>query len=300
MEKIYYIPTDKKVLCLTFDDGPNTPTTSIILDILKRYKIKATFFVLAENILHNQNTFKEVVQEEHDIGLHGFNHISFSKHPEDVTHKEIQKCFEILNKFNINPIYFRPPYGTLTPYTEIATKHFNMTSVGWTIMKRDYFCSNPLEKAQGIMNTCKPGKIITMHDGCHNRSHTGSTIKILEIILPYLITEGYSFVSIPTLIATKINKQYKIFNNVPLLGHEITIWGHKPYLLLYWDVNFIKDNKSFQLRIMDNNKIIDMNADFPNPYAMKEWSQEIRLPIPKATNDTKISIKNNNGEFIEI
>ena len=54
INKIYYIPTDKKVLCLTFDDGPNNPTTSIILKILKRYKIKATFFVLTENIINNR------------------------------------------------------------------------------------------------------------------------------------------------------------------------------------------------------------------------------------------------------
>jgi hypothetical protein len=113
------------------------------------------------------------------------------------------------------------------------------------------------------------------------------------------VEQGYSFVSIPTLIKSRSNKQCKIFNNVPLLGHEIIPWGNKFYIFFYWDMNFVKDNKPFQLRIMNNNKIIDMNTNLPNPYAMKEWPQEIRLPIPTITN-TKISIKDDQGNFTQI
>ena len=58
--KIYYIPTDKKVLCLTFDDSPETYTTPIILQILKNYNIKATFFVLTENVLKNPDIVKKL------------------------------------------------------------------------------------------------------------------------------------------------------------------------------------------------------------------------------------------------
>jgi len=74
MDKIYYIPASKKVMSLTFDDGVDSYTTPIILNILKKYNIKATFFVLIANILKNPKILQQLIDDGHSVQLHGWNH----------------------------------------------------------------------------------------------------------------------------------------------------------------------------------------------------------------------------------
>jgi peptidoglycan/xylan/chitin deacetylase (PgdA/CDA1 family) len=295
MDKIYYIPTNKNILHLTFDDGTNNPTTSIILDILKFYNIKATFFVLMENVLKNTNILKRIINEEHTVGLHGYGHKSFSKHPKLAIYRHIKKSIDILHdSFGVDVEYFRPPYGTLTKDTETVIKEFNLIPVGWSIFEKDYQAGRVDKKSDSIMRKCSPGQIIVMHDGYRQLKHQGTTIENLKQILPKLINQGYSFVSIPELVSSKLTIQHKSFNNIPLLGHRIVNFINQNILFLYWDVNYIKSNgNTFEIKIMNDN----MSVKFPSPNAMEEWPQKIILPLEY--NDSEIFIKNN-GIFFKI
>lgn len=303
MEKIYYIPTDKKVLCLTFDDGINNPTTSIILDILKNYNIKATFFVLIENVLKYPDILKRVINDEHSVGLHGLNHISYRKHYKSKIYRHIKKGIKILrDSFGVNVQYVRLPYGTFPQDAETVCKEFNLTPVGWTIMENDYKPYGVQTKSNNIIKRCSAGKVLVLHDGYRCLKHNGATIEILKNILPQLIAQGYSFVSIPELVSSKSNTQHKTFNNIPLLHHEIIDFTEVTTLFLYWDVNYIKNNDEyFNLRIIENNIIkIDEKIKYPDPFKMEEWPQKIVFPLSSITKNSEIFISDKNKNFLLI
>jgi peptidoglycan/xylan/chitin deacetylase (PgdA/CDA1 family) len=292
MDKIYYIPTNKNILSLTFDDGPNNPTTSIILDILKFYNIKATFFVLMENVIKNPEILKRVINEKHTVGLHGYGHKSFSKHPKLTIYRHIKKSIDMLKEsFDVNVEYFRPPYGTLTKDTETVIKEFNLIPVGWSVFEKDYQSGRVEKRSDSIMRKCSPGQIIVMHDGYRQLKHQGTTIENLKQILPKLINQGYSFVSIPELVSSKLTQQYKPFNNIPLIGNRIVNFINQNILFLYWEINFITNESYFEIKI--NNNISKIK--YPNPNAMEEWPQKIIVP----EYNSEIFIKNN-GIFLKI
>jgi len=316
MDKIYFIPTDKKILTLTLDDGPEHSTTPIILDILKNYNIKATFFVLMENVLKNPDILKRTIQEGHTIGLHGYNHKSFRKHPKLTIYRHIKKCMDMLySSFSVRPVYFRPPYGTLTPETEIICNEFNMTPIGWSIMEKDWQPNMITKKSNNFIKKCSPGKIIVLHDGYRNFKHEGTTIEISKLMLPQLLNQGYSFVSIPELVASKSHSPHKTFNDVPLLHNEIIDYEcyNQTTLFLYWDVNCIStipkctcptcgseiDRNMFQLKILNNNEtIINKCFEFPSPNAMESWHKGIELPLKSITNNSEIFIAQKQNDYL--
>ena len=303
--RIYYVPTNKMELCVTFDDSPESspgsPTTNIILQILKNYNIKATFFVLTENVLRNPDIVKRIIDEGHTIGLHGYTHKSFRKHPKLTIYRHIKKSLDILDaSFSVSskngPLFFRPPFGTFTPETEIVCNQFNMIPAGWCILEKDYQARRVLTKSNNIIKKCSPGKILCLHDGFRNFKHEGATIEILKVILPQLIAQGYNFVSIPELVSCKSHAYHKVFNGVPLLFHEIIDYTKSTILFLYWDIDLVKSAEdTFQLKIMDNNKIIyDAPVKFPNPSFMKEWSGGIDFPLGAINKGNEIFINNIN------
>ncbi|MFA5366109.1 MAG: polysaccharide deacetylase family protein, partial [Candidatus Bathyarchaeia archaeon] len=246
MEKIYYIPTDRKMICLTFDDGPNDPTTPIILEILKTHNIKATFFVLVENAMKNPAIMEAVIREGHTIGLHGYNHKSFNTYPKLKTYRHIKRCLEIMEQqFGVQTAYFRPPYGTFPDCAETIANEFNLTPVGWSLMEADWKPSMSRLKTKNILARCSLGKIVVLHDGYRHYTHVGTTIENLQQMLPPLISSGYSFVSIPELVAAKTQLQSKVLNGIPLLHREIVDLSQSTVLFLYWDINYIDQTKKY-------------------------------------------------------
>jgi len=310
IEKVYYIPTDEKIMCLTFDDGPSNPTTSIILDILKNFNIKATFFVLLENVIHNVPIVKRILLEGHEIGLHGHEHVSLTKYPKIYVYRYVKQCINaIQQQFGITVKYFRPPYGTLpVDAAKIITGDFNLIPVGWSATEKDWKTHYTSLKSKSLLKKSSPGKIILMHDCFRhwNWPHNGTTIGNLKQILPRLINKGYSFTTIQDLINSKNQTPRKSYNDIPLLHHEIINFADKSVLYLYWDVNAIKDSNkcicptccSSLHGIMFEFKINNINtpsfvAKYPSPTAMKEWIQQIEFPLRTINENTEIFIQNN-------
>ncbi len=305
MDKIYYIPTDKKIVSLTFDDGPCNPTTLIILDILKQYNIKATFFLLIENVIKNLDITKKIIEDGHTIGLHAYNHISLRRFPKRSIYHQIKTTLNVLkDKFNINVNYFRPPYGTLTIDANLIAKELGLQPIGWTVMEEDWKSKFLRIKTTKILNKIIPGVIIVLHDGYRHLPHQGTTVEILKNILPVLLTQEFKFVSISELSHSK-NIQPKIFNNIPLLSYNICNLMNKTVLFLYWDVNFTDPTKQFEIEIKPTNKELNNNLNFhsilnyPSPDAMEQWVQKIEFPLGVISKDSNILIKNNN-QFLSI
>ena len=314
MNKIYYVPTDKKLLSLTLDDGPNNPTTSIILDILKNYKIKATFFLLIQNVLANPNMLKRIAEDGHAIGLHGFNHESFKSFSKLKAYRQIKHCMNVLHQFGITPTYFRPPYGTFPEATQTVSQEFNLTPIGWTIMEKDWLPSYSYRKSMNFLAKCSPGKILVLHDGYRHFAHNGSTIENLNIIIPKLINKNYSFVTIQELVANQSLVKPKIFNGVPLFHYDIIDFNFYSMTVLsfYWDVNFINAVKNrcpickteintnlFEVQIKTKDKIKHLYVKYPSPYAMEEWPQQIEFPYKAIHKDSEVFIKDNE-KFVKL
>ena len=111
MDKVH--SKESQHIALTFDDGPNPRTTPIILEELRKRKIKATFFLVGEKVEKHPELAKRIVEEGHDIGNHSYTHINLANLDKQGVKKEIEFTQGIIKKTTgKRPVLFRPPYGT--------------------------------------------------------------------------------------------------------------------------------------------------------------------------------------------
>lgn len=293
MDKIYYIPTKQKVLSLTADDGP-TFNTSIILDILKSYQIKATFFVLTKTVMENKNILKKIIDEGHTIGLHGFDHRSLSKHDPSYIKYIIQESLTYLKKnFGVDISYIRPPFGTIPQYGDSIFKEFGLMQLGWCVMTKDWYTKFIEDKYKEIVSNCQPGKIIVMHDGLRTNSNvaTGAP-KVLELVVPHLVEQQFSFVDIPTLINSYDHSIPTRIGRHTLFSARQTIVNNILNLDLFWDMTTVKPNQEFQIKVVSENHSYEpVIAPFPNPTAMKEWFPTYEIELEPFTKLVDVYIK---------
>ncbi|MGM9924386.1 MAG: polysaccharide deacetylase family protein [Bacillus sp. (in: firmicutes)] len=181
-----------KYVAITFDDGPHHILTPRILDILKKYDAKATFFVLGNRVEYYPEIVKRTAEEGHEIGNHSWSHPKLtSLKPEELT-KQINKTSNAVEKITGKPAtILRPPYGA---FNEAVKKAGNGPIVNWSVDTLDWQNhSKELVKRNVRLNT-KNGSIILMHD------IQQATADALEDILAYLSKEGYHFVTVSQLL----------------------------------------------------------------------------------------------------
>ena len=175
----------EKVVYLTFDDGPIPESTPFILDTLRHYDIKATFFMVGDNVRKHPDLYKQILKEGHQVGTHTHNHISGFRHSLHDYSYNVEKA----NAY-IRSHLFRPPHGwmRLAQYALLSRKY---KVVMWDLVTRDY---SKWMTPQGIVNNIKrytrPGSIITFHDSL-------KSIDKLRTALPasieWLRDQGYGF-----------------------------------------------------------------------------------------------------------
>jgi len=150
---------------LTFDDGPEISTTGQILDFLKTYGIKATFFVLGVNVQKNPELIQRIIKEGHTIGLHGHNHLN----PWNVLPwrgmSDLLLGTKILEKFGIKTKYVRPPYGKLNLLSLLYICIKGLTFVHWNLDPRDYSQNESKKLCDLLIKGIKKGMIVLLHDG---------------------------------------------------------------------------------------------------------------------------------------
>ncbi len=182
-------PLAKGKLFLSFDDGPEPSVTPRILDILKDFNAKATFFCLGEKVAHHIELFNQIISEGHSIGNHGYYHLNGFK----VSSKNYIENVEQANSL-IHSILFRPPYGKmkLGQYYSLQ-QHYKV--ILWNVMSYDFD-----EKLSGadcakiVVKYTTPGSIIVFHD---NVKAGPRVIKALPMVLDYFIKSGFCFEGIP-------------------------------------------------------------------------------------------------------
>ena len=194
-------PMTKKQIVLTFDDGPHPRQTKQILDVLDKYGIKATFFVIGVNVKNYPGIISEVLSHGHEIGNHTTTHSHAARLDLAALQTEIADCErEVLMQTGKRCNLFRPPEGAMTDTMRKVVKDLGYTSVFWTLDTRDWAHTPPDQISDYIIQNAKNGDIILMHDYIGANS---PTVKALESFIPILLEQGFTFVTVGELLQSK-------------------------------------------------------------------------------------------------
>jgi peptidoglycan/xylan/chitin deacetylase (PgdA/CDA1 family) len=174
IKKIFYrftwrFSTSKKIVYLTFDDGPTPEITDWTLEILKEYNAKATFFCNGANIAKYPELFKNIQNGGHAIGNHTFNHLNGWQSSTTKYIENVELCERIINDFSVennsHEKIFRPPYGKLKPQQVKLLRQKGYKIIMWDILSADFDSSvSPKKCAENVLNNVQPGSIIIFHD----------------------------------------------------------------------------------------------------------------------------------------
>ncbi|MHA0857762.1 polysaccharide deacetylase family protein [Paenibacillus sp. CMAA1364] len=200
---VWEVPTDRKVIAFTFDDGPDPNRTPAILALLKQYQAKATFFVLGSRVEKFPNIVKQASLDGHEIGNHSFDHASFQGLSRTKMLSELQLTQNaIYNATGQKATLFRPPGGNYNETSVSICKENELLMILWSWDQdtRDWISPSVDSIVNSILNNVHHGDIILMHDFVYKGSNT---IEALEIVLPELTKRGYSFVTVSELLSNK-------------------------------------------------------------------------------------------------
>ncbi|MBQ7423381.1 MAG: polysaccharide deacetylase family protein [Prevotella sp.] len=170
---------------LTFDDGPIPESTPFILDTLREYGVKATFFMVGDNVRKYPHLYQQIVDEGHQVGNHTFNHWGGLRHSAWSYAQNVEKANQLIHSH-----LFRPPHGWMRwdQYLWLKRKY---RIVMWDLVTRDYSkWLNERDVLRNVIRYARNGSIITFHDSLKsiNKLHTA-----LPKALDYLKREGYEF-----------------------------------------------------------------------------------------------------------
>jgi peptidoglycan/xylan/chitin deacetylase (PgdA/CDA1 family) len=190
------MPGTDPFLFLTFDDGPTPEVTPRVLDILKRFDAKATFFCVGKNIEKHPEVFFKILEDGHVAGNHTFHHLNGWKTKVDVYLKDVIKCENSLQLKNPkseirNPkSLFRPPYGKLTP-SQFSILNSQFSIIMWDVLSRDY--DQNVSEEQCLLNVtrhARNGSIVVFHDSMKAKDRL---LYALPKVLEHFSKQNFSF-----------------------------------------------------------------------------------------------------------
>lgn len=149
---------------ITFDDGPHPEKTEKILMSLKKEKVKATFFMIGQEMEKHIETVKKVIDEGHSVGYHSYSHDSLKNTSLLQAIKDLKRSKQLARKLNIKINLYRPPYGDLTPLSFLYLAITGWKIIMWSLDSRDSF-----DTAEQVIKTTSPdnispGEILLFHD----------------------------------------------------------------------------------------------------------------------------------------
>ncbi len=186
---------EKRRVALTFDDGPQPQTTRGVLQVLKQFNVKATFFMIGAKVDVEPEIAREVAAAGHEIGNHTMMHRNLTTMSPSQVAQEFQSTSSILeSKLGISPELCRPPGGNYNQDVINAATDEGMTTVLWTTNPGDCNFDSAATIAKHVLDSVKPGGIILLHDT------VPATVDALPIILKGLKKRGLLAVPVSTMI----------------------------------------------------------------------------------------------------
>ncbi len=180
------IPTKKKELFITFDDGPTPEVTHHTLEILKKYNAKATFFCLARNIERHPGIYNQIIEQGHATGNHTYSHLKGWK----TSNKEYIDDIQLAAGFNSSHL-FRPPYGKIKLKQIKLVKKLGYKIILWDVLSRDF---SPRVSAKNclkrVLRKTKKGSVIVFHDSLKTND---KLMYVLPKVLEHFSKKNYIF-----------------------------------------------------------------------------------------------------------
>jgi peptidoglycan-N-acetylglucosamine deacetylase len=179
------IPSQEKVLYLTFDDGPVPEVTPWVLDLLKQFDAQATFFCVGENIEKHPELFQSILDHGHEVGNHTYNHLD-GWNTDNVEYFHNVRKGASMVKTNL----FRPPYGKIKPkQVQFLQRHYKI--VMWDVLSGDFDDEiDPEQCYNNVVSHANPGSIVVFHDSIKSLSNLKES---LPRILQTLVEMGFVF-----------------------------------------------------------------------------------------------------------
>jgi len=190
------VHVDGPYIAMTFDDGPSATLTPKLLDLLAAHHIKATFFVIGENVAEHPEVVARAAREGHEIGNHSWSHPNFGKMSDESVRRQLWQTDDaIKNATGKRPTLMRPPYGSITA----REKHWIHDELGyqiilWDVDPYDWKRPGPAVVRNRILKETQPGSIVLSHD-----IHPG-TIEAMPSTFETLEAKGFKFVTVSELI----------------------------------------------------------------------------------------------------
>jgi peptidoglycan/xylan/chitin deacetylase (PgdA/CDA1 family) len=192
-----FVHTDGPFIAMSFDDGPSATLTPRLLDLLAARHIKATFFVIGENVAEHPEIVARAAGEGHEIGNHSWSHPNFAKMSQENVRSQLQRTDDaIKNATGKRPTLMRPPYGSLTDREKRwIHDEFGYQIILWDVDPYDWKRPGPAVVRNRILKETRPGSIVLSHD-----IHPG-TIEAMPATLDALEAKGFKFVTVSELIS---------------------------------------------------------------------------------------------------
>ncbi len=191
------VQTDKRIVALTFDDGPSPRFTPQILSLLSRYHAQATFFVLGSEAERYPQLVKAIVIQGSQVANHGWSHLNLRQVGAQRMWQDAARTTTLLRSLGVPPApYYRPPYGMMSPGLIQRFEGHGYEIVLWSVDTRDWATPGVGSIRATIERLINPGAIILMHDGGGNRQQT---VAALNWLLSTYSRQGWRFVTLTQL-----------------------------------------------------------------------------------------------------
>jgi peptidoglycan-N-acetylglucosamine deacetylase len=208
---VYYNGSrDKKLVALTFDDGPDDKYTPEVLSILKQENIHATFFLIGNRVTAFPDRVKQIASLGHAIGNHSWDHPDFNKLTASQMQMELKKTDQVLYPLiGYHTQLFRPPYGSANDSVLKEARAEGYAVIDWSVDSLDWKGTQPKQILNYVRQEIYPGGIILQHSAGGNGDTLENTVTALPKIISELRSSGYQFVTIPELLHIPLSHDVK-------------------------------------------------------------------------------------------
>lgn len=203
------VPVKKKLIALTYDDGPYLPYTLELLQVLQEKNVKATFFMVGDNAFKKQEAVRTVCRQGHEVALHAGSHRDLLKLDREQIAANIDSGKTTLEWLSGKPVkYMRPPHGFRDWAVMQDIRQAGLTAVNWSVIPRDWTNPGTQVIVDRVCSQAFPGAIILLHDGDSPRNEASrqQTIEATAAIIDNLRAQGYEFVTVSELLAAEEEK----------------------------------------------------------------------------------------------
>lgn len=184
----WQMPGDEKVIYLTFDDGPHPQATPFVLEQLKKFDAKASFFCIGKNVVAEPGIYRQVLAEGHAVGNHTYHHYNGWKTEDAVYMEDIQKTMQL-----VPSKLFRPPYGRIkrSQAKQLLSPQLSLRTIMWDVLSGDFDTRlQPQACFNNVIKHTRPGSIIVFHD---SQKALPRMQYALPMVLEYFSDRGYRF-----------------------------------------------------------------------------------------------------------